>query len=110
MVGEGAGRAREREHAGCAACGRRMLRDELGRQIVVEVRDEHQEFEVAIRTASSSACWTALSSGATCAGQAKVTVENGLGMRKRSQELSCHAREGCPWNAPIHGAPVSSAS
>ena len=43
MVGEGAGVAREREHARGAACGGRMLRDELGRKIVVEVGDEHEQ-------------------------------------------------------------------
>ncbi len=42
MVGECAGIAREREHAAGSACGRRMLRDELGRKIVVEVGDEHE--------------------------------------------------------------------
>ena len=43
LVGEDAGGAREREHAGCAARGGRVLRDELGREVVVEFGDEHEK-------------------------------------------------------------------
>ncbi len=42
MVGVGSRRARECEHPRCATRGGRMLRDELGWKIVVEVGDEHE--------------------------------------------------------------------
>ena len=52
------------------------------------------ELSVDMVTARSSAACKQGSAGATCAGHVKVTVVNGFGMSRPSQERSCQARCG----------------
>jgi hypothetical protein len=98
IVGGGSAASIDAEHAAGAANRRGVLCDEFFGEVEVEIGDEHElQFTFARSTArSSDRCSVASDSSAVgiCAGQVMTTREKGLGMRKRSHDLSCHARNG----------------